>query len=80
MSDIKETIINIVADVLEVDEQGREVLRDESGQHTLGAWTSARHAEIVVALEDEFDTEVEERMIAKLNNIPKMVEYFGRAA
>jgi acyl carrier protein len=80
MSDIKERIINIVADVLEVNEQGREILRDDDEQHTLGEWTSARHAEIIVALEDEFDTEVEERMIAKLNDVPKMIEYFRRAA
>lgn len=80
MSNVKDRVVDIIAEVLSLDAEGRAVLNDDTGNLELGSWTSARHAEIIVALEDEFDREVEERMIARLSDVPKIVDYFDRAA
>lgn len=45
--------VEIVADVLEV---GTDEVTDAAGPDTLPAWTSLRHLQLVVTLEEEYRT------------------------
>jgi acyl carrier protein len=76
--DIKEQIIKIISEVLKLDEQEITNLRLEVGYKSLKKWTSSRHAEIIVALEDHFGEEVDELSIPKLNTVAKIADYFKR--
>lgn len=71
----KDRVVRTIAEVLDLDESEIDNLRTEVGYKRLKKWTSARHAEIIVALEDEFDIEIDDRAIAKLNDVRKIVDY-----
>lgn len=75
MSDIKNRTVEIIAVVLELESQELDNLRCEIGYKTLKKWTSAKHAEIIVAIEDEFGIEVDELSLPRLNNLVKIVDY-----
>ncbi|HXV75999.1 MAG TPA: acyl carrier protein [Candidatus Polarisedimenticolaceae bacterium] len=75
----KETVIGQIAAVLQLDEAEIENLRKDVGYKRLKKWTSARHVEIIVAVEDVFDIEVDERSIPKLNDVAKIVAYVEAA-
>lgn len=79
MADARERIIALITRILKLDEAEVENLRKDAGYQRLSKWTSSRHAEIIVALEDEFDVEVEERAIAKLNNVDVICKYVSEA-
>ena len=68
----KDRVVRTIAGVLSLDESEIDNLRTEAGYKRLKKWTSARHAEIIVALEDEFDIEIDDRAIAKLNDVRKI--------
>ncbi len=77
--DIRETVIQTIASVLRLDDAELAVLRMETGYKHLKKWTSARHAEIMVAIEDAFHIEIDERSIPRLNDVAKIVAYVERA-
>ncbi|MGO9546899.1 MAG: acyl carrier protein [Rhodomicrobium sp.] len=72
---IKERAVRAISSVLRLTPEEEANLRLETGYKTLKKWTSARHAEIVVAIEDEFQIEIDEISIPKLNNVVKFVAY-----
>jgi acyl carrier protein len=78
MSSNKERIVEIVSEVLEL--KGDEIanLRNEDDYEPIGSWDSIRHVQIMVALEDEFDLEIEDTAIPKLNNLAKIAAYIDR--
>lgn len=78
MDEIKDRVIRVIAETLSLDEDDIAVLRDDVGYKQIRKWNSARHAEIIVAIEDEFDLEIDERSISKLNHVSKFVEYLNR--
>jgi acyl carrier protein len=71
----KDTVIRLIAEVLRLNDGEIDNLRQEVGYKRLKRWTSSRHVEIIVAVEDEFDIEVDERAIPRLNNVAKIVAY-----
>jgi len=77
MDETKERVMRVITETLQLDEEDITVLRKDVGYRQIRKWNSARHAEIIVAIEDEFDIEIDERSISKLNNVPKIVEYVG---
>jgi len=78
MSSNKERIVKIVSEVLEL--KGDEIanLRNEDDYEPIGSWDSIRHVQIMVALEDEFDLEIEDTAIPKLNNLAKIAAYIDQ--
>ncbi len=72
---LKERVVRAIAAVLRLTPDEEANLRLEKGYKTLKKWTSARHAEIVVAVEDEFEIEIDEISIPKLNSVVKFVQY-----
>jgi acyl carrier protein len=75
MDEIKQRILRVIAETLQLDDEDIAVLREDVGYRQIRKWNSARHAEIIVAIEDEFDIEIDELSISKLNDVPKIVEY-----
>ena len=75
MDETKERVIRVIAETIQLDDQDVAVLREDVGYKQIRKWNSARHAEIIVAIEDEFDVEIDERSISKLNDVAKIVEY-----
>jgi acyl carrier protein len=75
VSDTTERVIQVIHGVLKLTDAELQNLRTLAGYKQLRKWTSARHAEIMVALEDEFGLEIEERAIARLNDVAKIVAY-----
>jgi acyl carrier protein len=75
MNEIKQRILRVIAETLQLDDEDIAVLREDVGYRQIRKWNSARHAEIIVAIEDEFDIEIDELSISKLNDVPKIVEY-----
>jgi acyl carrier protein len=76
----RETVIQLIANVLHLDDAEVAILRMEVGYKHLKKWTSARHAEIMVAIEDAFHIEIDERSIPRLNDVAKIVAYVDQAA
>ena len=74
---LKERIVRAISSVLRLTPEEEANLRLDEGYKTLKKWTSARHAEIVVAIEDEFGIEIDEIAIPKLNSVAKFVQYVG---
>ena len=77
MSDTKDRVVKVIADTLKLTDEDIDVLKLDVGYKQIKKWNSARHAEVIVAIEDEFDLEIDERSIAKLNDVPKIVEYLS---
>ena len=75
MNEIKQRILRVIAETLQLDDEDIAVLREDVGYRQIRKWNYARHAEIIVAIEDEFDIEIDELSISKLNDVPKIVEY-----
>jgi acyl carrier protein len=75
MDEIKQRILRVIAETLQLDDEDIAVLREDVGYRQIRKWNSARHAEIIVAIEDEFDIEIDELSISKLNDVPKIVDY-----
>ena len=75
MNDVRERVVRTISRVLNLNESETQNLRAEIGYKQIGKWTSARHAEIVVALEDEFAIEIEERAISRLNDVARIAAY-----
>lgn len=73
--DVKNRVAELISEVLDLDAAEQENLRDEEGYSMLVKWTSAKHAEIIVAVEDEYDIEIDDRSIVKLNTLAKIAEY-----
>ncbi|HPS52538.1 MAG TPA: acyl carrier protein [Phycisphaerae bacterium] len=73
--EIKDKVVRAITDVLSLDSQEEEILRDENYSGGLTKWTSATHAEIIVAVEDAFDIEIDEMRIPGLNNVARIIEY-----
>jgi acyl carrier protein len=78
-AEIKETVIRHISDVLRLDRDEMANLRQEVGYKRLKKWTSARHAEIIVAIEDAFDIAIDERSIPKLKDLVTIVAYVENA-
>ena len=61
--------------VFRLSPQEQEVLRDKQAYKMLSKWTSARHPQIIVAIEDEYNMEIGERDIPRLSTLQKIVDY-----
>jgi len=77
-ADVRSRVIRLIGAVLSLDESEMANLRIESGFKRLKKWTSARHVEIIVAVEDEFGIEVDERSIPKLIDVSQITSYVMR--
>lgn len=75
MNPVKERVLAIIRRVLKLNDREQAMLCQETGYEQLSKWTSARHAEIVVALEDEFGIEIDGRDISRLNDVSKIMAY-----
>jgi acyl carrier protein len=73
--EIKEKVVRLITEVLKLTPEEVTNLRQESGYRSIRKWTSARHAEIIVALEDEFGLEIEDRAIPGLIDVATITEY-----
>jgi acyl carrier protein len=60
------TLNEVVAAVFDLDP---DRLGDEDGQDTIGAWTSMRHLELVVALEDAYALSFSYRQISAARTV-----------
>ncbi len=75
MDPFEESIVQLVGGVLELKPAAYSVLRDIEGAHSIPQWTSLKHVEMIIALEDRFDLEVPEEAIMTLTNIPTIVKF-----
>ncbi|MGB0723510.1 MAG: acyl carrier protein [Gammaproteobacteria bacterium] len=75
MSELREKVIDIISDTLKLAQAERKVLESSDPDAKLAAWDSVKHVELIVALEDEFDIDVEAAWIAKLNHLDRIVTY-----
>jgi acyl carrier protein len=57
---------DLIAEVIAVDPQ---VLTESSGPHSVGAWTSRKHLELVVTLEEEFGIALSHQEIAGMSSV-----------
>lgn len=70
---MEEKVINLVADILEMD---AEAVNNELNNTEL--WDSLKRAELVFALEDEFEIFFEQEEIEYMNSVNKIIEVVGR--
>jgi acyl carrier protein len=75
MTDVRERVVGIITEVLGLDPSEAADLAKETGSEPLAKWDSMRHVELIVALEDAFGIEIEERAIPKLNSVARIVEH-----
>ena len=63
---MKETIKQIVADVMEVPVAS---ITDDSSPDTIPAWDSLKHMNLVLSLEQQFNITFSEEQIAEMMNV-----------
>lgn len=68
---VLERVRGIVADVLQVP---ASQITPESSTENTGSWDSVHHLNLVLALEQEFDTQFDPEEIDKMTSIQRMVE------
>lgn len=66
-NNIDEKIKSVMAAVLKIK---KEEINDDSSPHTITSWDSLKHINLVVALEEEFDIELEDEEIASMVSYP----------
>ena len=66
---MKEKVIKIMKDVLEMDEVSMNTSQDNCEN-----WNSLRHLNLVSELEDEFGVEFEPEEIAEMKSVDKIIE------
>ena len=76
MSNIEEQVKNIVAEQLGVKEE--EVKKESSFVDDLGA-DSLDTVELVMALEEEFDTEIPDEDAEKITTVQQAIDYINAA-
>ena len=57
---------DLIAEVLYVESS---TINDESGPENIEAWDSLGHINIITAIEDEFDIEIEPEEIAEISKV-----------
>ena len=67
MTELKQKIISIMADIFELDASD---IPDNASPGVVENWDSIRHMNLIVALEEEFDIRFNDNDIAELTTIP----------
>jgi acyl carrier protein len=80
MDDTTSRVIQAITGVLKLDSAEVVILQELSGFKKLRKWTSARHAEVMVAVEDEFGIMIDELSIPRLTDVAKIVAYIHSTA
>jgi acyl carrier protein len=70
-SPILECVRGIAADVLQVP--ARQIT-PQSSTETIGSWDSVHHLNLILALEQEFDTQFDPEDIDKMTSIERIVD------
>ncbi|QGG50061.1 acyl carrier protein [Lysinibacillus pakistanensis] len=68
---MKETINEIVIEILELDEASEELLDREKN----ATWDSIKHLEIIMAIEEEFDIRFTATEVTAVKNIQDLYAY-----
>jgi len=68
---ILERVRGIAADVLQVT--GSQIT-PQSSSETIGSWDSVHHLNLILALEQEFDTQFDPEDIDKMTSIERIVD------
>ena len=80
LTEVQERVVQIIAQVLRLTPSDVESLRQLDGYKKVSLWTSAKHVEIIVAIEEEFDVEVDDASILKLRDVASIAEYLDSHA
>jgi acyl carrier protein len=56
-----------------------ETIADDAAQQDIAAWDSIGHANLLLSLEEEFDTHLSDDVMPTLTSIPALVAYFSQA-
>jgi acyl carrier protein len=75
MTSIRDRVIGIIGDALSLSAEDRAILASDEAGGAIAGWDSAAHVELILALEDAFDFEIEVEAIARLNHVSKIVDY-----
>ncbi|WP_028301811.1 acyl carrier protein [Oceanospirillum beijerinckii] len=67
---MRDKIIAIIADVLEVEASD---LSEQSSPSSIESWDSLKHMNIILALEEEFDVELDDEEITDMNSIALII-------
>jgi len=70
-SPILERVRGIAADVLQVP---ASKITPQSSSETIGSWDSVHHLNLILALEQEFDTQFDPEDIDKMTSIERIVD------
>jgi acyl carrier protein len=73
-SPVLERVRGIAADVLQVP---ASQITLQSSTETIGTWDSVHHLNLVLALEQEFDTQFDPEEIDKMTSIERILEVVG---
>jgi acyl carrier protein len=56
-----------------------ESIGDDARQRDIAAWDSIGHANLLLSLEEEFDTQLSDDVMPTLTSIPALVAHFSQA-
>lgn len=56
-----------------------ETIADDASQQDIAAWDSIGHANLLLSLEEEFDTQLSDDVMPTLTSIPALVAHFSQA-
>ncbi len=73
-SPVLERVRGIAADVLQVS---ASQITLQSSPETIGTWDSVHHLNLILALEQEFDTQFDPEEIDKMISIERILEVLG---
>lgn len=72
MNELEETVILIVANIMDVSED--EITLNSSVEN-VESWDSLNHLKLIVALEEEYNISIPEDSIFELNSVEDIVKY-----
>jgi acyl carrier protein len=77
MDSLKERVKHVMAAVFNVSPAQ---LPDDAALTTTPGWDSLGHAQLMLALEEEFSVELPTQVVTELQSLPDIVEYFSDRA
>ena len=72
---VQDRVNNVMSAVFEIT---IEQINENSSPDTIESWDSLKHMNLVIALEEEFDTEIPDEEAEKITTVQQAIDYVNK--